>query len=185
MSGPERRAGVPHLRAGSAVTGALDLARAAWRALPGATRRRIVHALNHRFPVGVVGLIHDGEGKVLLLEHRFRFPYPWGLPGGFIGFGETFEAALARELREELRAEPRSIDPHPLDVELNTQASYVSVTLAAELAPGPFTFSGEITGGGFFGPGELPAGTYPHQARIVERFFDERRTSLRRLRDPT
>ena len=45
-----------------------------------------------------MGLIEDPDGRLLLLEHRFRVPLPWGLPGGFIKRGEEPAEALAREL---------------------------------------------------------------------------------------
>jgi len=45
----------------------------------------------------------------VLLARRARAPYAglWDLPGGFLEAGETPEAALGRELREELGARVR------------------------------------------------------------------------------
>jgi ADP-ribose pyrophosphatase YjhB (NUDIX family) len=52
-------------------------------------------------PVVTVGaLIHDPQGRVLLIRtHKWRDSY--GVPGGKIDRGETQEAALTREVREE------------------------------------------------------------------------------------
>ena len=55
--------------------------------------------------VGVVGVILNDEGQVLLAEHVFRTRYRWGLPGGWVSRGEDPATALARELREELALE--------------------------------------------------------------------------------
>jgi ADP-ribose pyrophosphatase YjhB (NUDIX family) len=55
-----------------------------------------------RHCVGAVGVVFDGEGRVLLVEHAFRTDFPWGLPGGWVRSGEEPSAAVVRELREEL-----------------------------------------------------------------------------------
>jgi 8-oxo-dGTP diphosphatase len=39
-------------------------------------------------------------GKVLLI-HRKNEPVGWALPGGFVEYGETVEAAVRREMKEE------------------------------------------------------------------------------------
>ena len=48
-------------------------------------------------------MVFDGEGRVLIVEHAFRTDFPWGLPGGWVQPGEDPAAAVARELREELK----------------------------------------------------------------------------------
>ena len=50
--------------------------------------------------LGVVGAVVDGEGRVLLV--RQTYASGWRLPGGAIGLGEAPEAAVRRELHEEL-----------------------------------------------------------------------------------
>jgi nucleoside triphosphatase len=62
----------------------------------------------------VVGLVQDRQGRVLLCKmppDRGVFPGQWGLPGGGIEAGERMEAALHRELREELGIEIAAIQP--------------------------------------------------------------------------
>lgn len=56
--------------------------------------------------VGVGALIHDGEGRVLLIKRRFE-PNKgrWSLPGGLLETGETLVEAGKREVREELGVE--------------------------------------------------------------------------------
>lgn len=58
--------------------------------------------------VGACAVVHDGNGKVLLMkrgeqarDERGR----WDICGGAIEFGETVEAAIRRELMEEICAE--------------------------------------------------------------------------------
>jgi phosphoglycolate phosphatase-like HAD superfamily hydrolase/ADP-ribose pyrophosphatase YjhB (NUDIX family) len=53
------------------------------------------------FPVATVGgLIHDDDGRILLVRTR-KWSGLYGIPGGKIDYGETMEAAFAREAREE------------------------------------------------------------------------------------
>ena len=145
-----------------------------WDSCPQPIRRAVLHSLNARFMVGVVGLIHDDRDRVLLLEHRFRTPYRWGLPGGFMKAGEDLAGALARELQEEIGVEVE-IDPVAFDTEVVGGGSYLSVTLIGRPAFDPdrlaIAESAEILRGGFYGRGELPEDTYPYQRLLIERFW--------------
>ena len=61
-----------------------------------------VYLFMPRQHVGVVGVLFNQMGQVLLAEHVFRPLFPWGLPGGWIGRGEDPAKALEREFEEEL-----------------------------------------------------------------------------------
>jgi 8-oxo-dGTP pyrophosphatase MutT (NUDIX family) len=50
--------------------------------------------------LGVVAAVFDQEGRVLLVKHRYS--PGWQLPGGGVGRGEAPEAALLREMGEEV-----------------------------------------------------------------------------------
>ncbi|MGH9676263.1 MAG: NUDIX domain-containing protein, partial [Candidatus Acidiferrum sp.] len=56
--------------------------------------------------VVVVAVIERGDRRLLIGQRRRddTSPLKWEFPGGKVHDGETLEAALARELREELDA---------------------------------------------------------------------------------
>lgn len=55
----------------------------------------------YRNPVPTVDVvIHDPERGVVFIE-RANPPHGWALPGGFVDYGETVEAAAVREALEE------------------------------------------------------------------------------------
>jgi len=75
-----------------------------WKVLPLPTSlRRAYLAMTHpRFLIGVMALIQDNRGRVLILHHTYRRLYPWGLPGGYLQAREEPAQGLAREVTEEL-----------------------------------------------------------------------------------
>jgi 8-oxo-dGTP diphosphatase len=83
---------------------------ALWRHAPKSVRRWGVALVEPRFTVTAGAVVVNEEGRVLLLEHRFRTGSGWGIPGGFIEKGEQPEEALRRELREEVGLELESAE---------------------------------------------------------------------------
>jgi len=61
-------------------------------------------------PLPTVDIIIETEKGILLIKRK-NPPYGWALPGGFVDYGESLEAAAIREAREETS----------LDIELISQ----------------------------------------------------------------
>jgi ADP-ribose pyrophosphatase YjhB (NUDIX family) len=61
----------------------------------------LLWVINRKFLVGVMVIAFDDGGRVLVLHHTYRRTYPWGVPGGWLGAGETPAQGALRELREE------------------------------------------------------------------------------------
>jgi 8-oxo-dGTP diphosphatase len=58
-------------------------------------------AQRHRNPVPTVDIIIECQDQGLVLIERANPPFGWALPGGFVDYGESLEAAAIREAREE------------------------------------------------------------------------------------
>jgi ADP-ribose pyrophosphatase YjhB (NUDIX family) len=138
---------------------------AIWGHLPDSVRRRMVRAGQRRFTVSVGALIFDDQGQILLLDHVFRPEGGWGIPGGFVSRAEQPEAALRRELREEIGIELRDVEllfartlPGPGQVEFYFRAKAFG-------HPEPCSF--EIKSAGWFAVDDLPIELSKDQRRLI------------------
>jgi len=137
--------------------------------------RRLMHIywrFSRAATLGARAMVIDGQGRVFLIKHSYVAG--WHLPGGGVESGETFLAALTRELVEEgnivLTAQPvlhgiffngsASLRDHV--------ALYIVRDFRQDAMPAP---NYEIVEHGFFAPGALPEGTTrATRARIAEVF---------------
>lgn len=53
-----------------------------------------------RNPFPTVDIIIEVEGGIVLIKRK-NPPHGWAIPGGFVDYGETVEAAAVREAKEE------------------------------------------------------------------------------------
>jgi 8-oxo-dGTP pyrophosphatase MutT (NUDIX family) len=72
-----------------------------YRAFPAPLVKFALRRAHTKFNVTAVGIFFDEKGKVSVLRHVYRHHHSWGLPAGFLGAGETPEAGMLRELKEE------------------------------------------------------------------------------------
>lgn len=140
---------------------------AIWRHLPGAMRRRVVRLGQRRFTVTVGAMLFDERGRILLLEHVFRPDSGWGIPGGFIGRREQPEAALRRELREEIAVEVEDVEL--LFVRALGRPRQVEIYFRARVIGHPQPSSFEIRRAEWFAIDELPNELSRDQQGLIRR----------------
>lgn len=143
-----------------------------WRLLRGTLQWVILWLAHDKFVIGVSGVIWNAKGQVLLLRHRYWAEGSWGLPSGYANSGETLEAALAREVREEtgyvisVSALLRVVSGYKLRME----ASYVGHVAGGKRTLDP----GEVLEARFFDPDDLPAGLLDTHRELLELARDQR-----------
>ena len=97
---------------------------------------------NSHFLCTVVGFIWDEQGRVLLLEHKYR-PDPLALPAGFIKKGETPFETLKREIKEETNFEITPI--RILNVNSTKTRPHLEFLVEADLIKSMFIPSKEVS----------------------------------------
>lgn len=124
--------------------------------------------------LGVRGMAVDGEGRVLLVKHTYLAG--WWLPGGGVDKGETTQAAVVRELREEAGLIARG-EPILLSVHSNERffpGDHVVVFRLDDFDMGERTSHGEIAEIGWFHPDALPDETHRATRTRIEEVFKGR-----------
>lgn len=138
-----------------------------WRRLPGFVRRRLVRLGQRRFTVTAGAIIFDGQGRILLLDHVFRPESGWGIPGGFLSKGEQPEAALRRELREEIGIEVECLET--LFTRTLPLTRQIEIYFRAKAIGQPEPCSFEIRNAGWFSLDDLPPELSQDQRRLIQR----------------
>jgi|SRR6267154_3587641 len=149
---------------------------AVWRRLPGFARRRLVRTGQRRFTVTAGALIFDEQNRILLLEHVFRPDSGWGIPGGFLNKGEQPEAALRRELREEIGIEVADVSM--LFTRALSKPRQIEIYFRARAIGQPVPCSFEIRSAGWFSFADLPPELSEDQRRLIRRALTPSENSL-------
>lgn len=146
---------------------------AIWRytPFPRGARSRIMRTANDSFLVGVMAIIEDSDGRVLLVRNTYEPRYDWSLPGGWMGRNEQPVECIQRELREETGYE---IEVDEL-VDARTRSRLPSVDLIyrGRICGGAFRASAEVVEARFFRSNALPEGLAPGHVRLLSRDVSE------------
>jgi len=129
-----------------------------------------------RNPVPTVDAIIEVAGGIVLIRRRFP-PPGWALPGGFVEYGETVEAAAVREAEEEtglkvtltrlfgVYSDPRR-DPRHHTIAVVFTATAIGTPVGGDDAAEAQVFT----------PTALPAPLAFDHSRILEDYFAYKRT---------
>jgi ADP-ribose pyrophosphatase YjhB (NUDIX family) len=135
-----------------------------WRILPLWVHVFGARVVRPRYRVGVVAAIFDEQGRLLLFKHTYR-KFEWGVPAGGLEYGETPEAAIAREFLEETGIE---IEVEELMLATSSREDrHISLIYRCRMAGGDFRPNPEISAMQFFDVGQLPAMLFSEKAIIA------------------
>ncbi len=138
-----------------------------WRLLPNSywLRRTLVWVITQKFLVGVDGVVFNESHEVLLLNHRYRREYPWGLPSGWLKKGEQPQAAIEREIAEEIGLQVQVVKP--LIIESDLGWPRLDLVFLCRYIGGEMQSSDEVYDARFFNVNSLPK-MLPSQLRIIQ-----------------
>lgn len=138
-----------------------------WKKTPPALRTRIVRTTQSTFTVSAGAFVTNFKNEILLLDHVLRPKNGWGIPGGFMNYGEQPEQAAAREIMEEVGLELTNIKM----LRARTTGRHIEILFSAEAEGKPEVLSREIKSAGWFSIEKIPAEMSAPQKYMVENFL--------------
>ena len=128
----------------------------------------------YRNPFPTVDIIIEVEGGIVLIERK-NPPHGWAIPGGFVDYGETVEAAAVREAKEETSLDVKltrllGVYSDPLRDPRSHTISTVFVATAAGLP----VAADDAAESGVFTKHTLPKNIVFDHREILEDYFKSR-----------
>lgn len=122
-------------------------------------------------PTPTVDAIIMHEDGIVLIERRNE-PLGWALPGGFVDEGESYEAAIAREVLEETGLHSREVKLFHVysDPRRDPRGHNVSTVYSVTVDPGTPKAGDDAETVGVFDPDELPQMAFDHE-KIINQFM--------------
>jgi len=135
-----------------------------WRKLSPLARLKIIRVTQTKFTASVAVIIENENGAILLLDHVLRPDSGWGIPGGFLGYGEQPAEAIRRELIEETGLELKIVEM----VRVRTVNRHIEILFRAKANGFASIKSHEINAFGWFKVDEMPEKMNQRQKSIIE-----------------
>jgi len=118
-----------------------------------------------KYTIGVIGVIFNDVGQVLLVKHVFHPKHPWGLPGGWVERRETPARAVQREIQEELSIH---VEVGQLICQDVVFANHLDIAfLCTTDSTSQFSLSYELLTYGWFDTDQLPP-LYPFHFNAIQ-----------------
>jgi 8-oxo-dGTP diphosphatase len=137
----------------------------------------------HRHPVPTVDVIIEYGDQGLVLIERAKPPYGWALPGGFVEYGESLEAAAVREAREETGLEViLSGQFHTYSEPRRDPRQHTITTVFVAAGYGTAQAADDAGNLQVFPPAELPPVLAFDHARILADYLQVRRKWLGKIK---
>jgi len=129
---------------------------------------------DHKNPFPTVDIIIEVQGGIVLIERK-NPPHGWAIPGGFVDYGETVEAAAVREAKEETSLDVEltrllGVYSDPLRDPRSHTISTVFVATAADLP----VAADDAADAGVFTESTLPENIVFDHREILRDYFSTR-----------
>ena len=132
-----------------------------------------------RNPLVTVDIIIEVVGGIVLIERK-NLPHGWALPGGFVDYGESLEAAAVREAKEETSLDVGLTEQFYTYSDPSRDARHHTVsTVFIAMAEGTPQGADDAKAALVFCEDEIPSPVVFDHARILRDYFHFKKTGRR------
>lgn len=139
-----------------------------WKNTPRFLRMPLIRITQKKFTASAAAVVTNERGEVLLLDHIIRPYYNWGLPGGFLEYGEQPDEAIRRELFEETGLKLENVRL----INVQTINRHIEMIFRASSDGKPEVKSLEITQAEWFEFEKMPEKLSPAQKSLIRQVLN-------------